>query len=303
MQLKNVFDYVLYLFVRAFLFVAGRLPLSLALWVGRVLGSAGYMLGATRRGIALDSISSTVGQGKTEAQVTSIAKAFYKNLGMTLMEFARFLRIDKAYIEKYVAFEGEEHALRAVRKGKGVIFLMAHFGNWELLCYALPLKGFKGAVVVRPLDNKYVNALVERKRKMFGTKVLDKGNAMRGMLGVLKDKETLGVLLDQRSSRKEGVEVEFLGRQALTNKGLATLVMKTGAVVVPTYIVREDGPRHRVVCEAPVEIIDSGNKEDDIKENTQRFSHAMEKFIRQYPDHWLWFHSRWERRKRRKVNA
>jgi KDO2-lipid IV(A) lauroyltransferase len=212
------------------------------------------------------------GQEKTEEEMFDIAKALYGNMGFFIMEFARLPRLNGSYVDRFITFDGLENIDRALKRGHGVALLTAHFGNWELLGAAMALKGYRLNNIARPFDNRYVNAFIEKARSRFGNTIINKKHSLRKMMDILKENGCLGILLDQRSSRGEGVRVDFFGRPALTNKGLAAVVMRTGAAVLPIFMVREDTFKHRVICEGPIEVVNTGNQDFDIRENTQRFT-------------------------------
>jgi KDO2-lipid IV(A) lauroyltransferase len=293
---KQFTDYIEYLAVRAFLLFAGVLTSRPAACFGRLLGAAFYRLGTGLRHRVLKNLETAFAKEKTEEELKGIARAFYANMGLFLMEFARQGGLDKDYVDRYVLFDGLGNLDRALEEGRGVVLFTAHFGNWELLSAALAIKGYRINTVVRPLDNVYLNAALERLRSRFGTKVIDKRDSVRKMVETLRGGGIVGVLLDQRASSEEGVMAEFFGTRALTHKGPAAVIMRTKAAALPIYIVREGAFHHRVVCGRPVEVVDTGRKEADICENTQRFTSAIEEFVRVRPDHWFWFHSRWTRR-------
>ncbi len=293
----NILAYILF---KAFACLMSLLPIRIALGIGRVLGVVGYRLGGSRRRLALSNIRRAFGDSKSEDEVSAIAAGMFRSLGMMVVEFARLGSVDKAYIDKYVSFEGIEHFEHAAKRGKGAVCLTAHYDNWELLNAALSMRGFPMGVVARPLDNPYLNAYTEKVRSAFGGRVIEKTNALRGMLGLLKDNGVLGILLDQRSSTKEGVMVDFFGTPASTSKGLAAIARKTDSLVIPVFIRRLNGPYHKVECMEPVRLVSTANKLEDMRENTQRFTRAIEDYVRRYPDQWFWLHSRWERRKKNK---
>ncbi len=291
----NVLAYILF---KVFVLVVSLLPLRSALGLGKILGAVCYRLVGSRRRLALSNIRRAFGDTKSDVEVRAIVSGMFRSLGMMLVEFARLESVDKAYIDKYVSFEGLEHLERAVQRGKGTVCLTAHYDNWELLNAALSLQGFPMGVVARPLDNPYLNSYAEKVRSAFGGRVIDKTNALREMLGLLKGNGVLGILLDQRSSTKEGVMVDFFGTPASTSKGLAAIVLKTDTVVIPVFIRRLNGPYHKVECMEPVKLVQSGNRAEDNRENTQRFTRVIEDYVRLYPEQWFWLHSRWERRKK-----
>ncbi|MEE9614148.1 MAG: lysophospholipid acyltransferase family protein [Thermodesulfobacteriota bacterium] len=299
-------DFPVYLVVMALVWFVNLLPEGAALTLGRAVGGLAFRLGGERRKMVIKNIKTAFKGEKTEEEMEAIARASYGNLGMSVVEFARLKKLDMRRVEESITFEGLENLKEAVGKGKGVVFLTAHLGSWEMLGPALTTKGYRGSSLVRPLDNGYLDVFVEGQRTMFGNSVIPRKNALRKMLEILRGGGNLGILLDQRSSRRDGVEVEFFGRPAPTSKGLAAVVMKTGSPVVPVFILRENGRKQRVIADMPVEAVLTGDREADIKENTRRFTSAIEKFVRLYPDQWLWLHSRWERRpskRREKANA
>jgi KDO2-lipid IV(A) lauroyltransferase len=299
MRARDLIDFSQYLTVGAFLWFAGILPQRTAAGFGRILGRVYFLLGRKMRKMVLSNMRTAFGDEKTEEEILDIASAFYGNMGLFIMEFSRLPRLDRSYVDRFITFEGLENLDRALERGRGVVFLTAHFGNWELLSAAFAIRwGYRVNTLVRPLDNRYLNAAVEGTRTRFGTSVINKKGSLRKMIEVLKSNGLLGILFDQRASRKEGIEVNFFGRRALTNKALAAVVMRTGAAVLPIFIIRENRFRHRVICKGPIEVVNTGDRDLDIRENTQRFTSAIEKFVRAYPDHWFWFHSRWERRKK-----
>ncbi len=286
-----------YLAFRAFAAFVGVLPLKTALSLGVLVGKGAYMVPLRRKSLALENLRLSLGDEKSEAELEAILKGMYVNTGMSLVEFARLGRVDEEYVNRHVSFEGFTEMDAALNEGKGVVLLTAHFGNWELLSAALALKGYRLSAVARPLDNKYFDVYTRTQRESRGNSVIDRSSGLRKMLGVIKDNGILGILLDQRTSRKEAVEVEFFGRKAPTSKGLAAIVAKTGTPVLPVFIVRTGGADHKIVCEKPIELASTDDDKRDIIENTQKFTEAIEQMIRIYPDHWFWFHSRWSRRK------
>jgi KDO2-lipid IV(A) lauroyltransferase len=290
-------NFLTYILFKVFALLVCALSIERALGLGKVLGSLGYSLGGSRRRLALFNVRRAFGDGLSDGEARRIVLGMFRSLGMMLVEFARLRSVDKAYIDKYVSFEGLEYFEQAFEKGKGVVGLTAHYDNWELLNAALSLKGFPMGVVARPLDNPYFNKYTEDVRSSFGGTVIDKTNALRAMIRTLKSNGMVGILLDQRSSTKEGVMADFFGTPAMTSKGLGAIAVKTSCVVVPVFIRRIKGPYHRVECIKPIELATGGDKDEDIKENTQRFTRAIEDFVRRYPDQWFWLHSRWERRK------
>jgi Kdo2-lipid IVA lauroyltransferase/acyltransferase len=237
----------------------------------------------------------------TETQRRAVMKQMARNLGWLAAEFARLPRYTKENIEDVVVLDGHENFLAGQSRGKGVLYLTGHIGAWELSSYAHALYGFPLHYMARPLDNKPLDALVNRYRGLSGNKPIYKNEAARTMLRVLKDAGTVGILADQNTI-DEGVFVDFFGIPACTTTGIARVALHTDAAVVPGYAFWDENLRkYRLRFEPPVELIRTGDTESDILQNTQRFAKVLEEIIRKYPGQWVWIHARWKNRPRGKA--
>lgn len=231
------------------------------------------------------------------AERRAIAQRTFKNLGRVGAEFPAIVRFQEKNIHRYVCLEGVEHFHQAQQKGKGVLFLTAHFGNWEWMAASFPiLAHHNGYVVFRPLDSRFLDGLVNRLRTATGNQTIPKEKSMGRILRLLKAGQTVGILLDQNMAWQEGVFVNFFGELACTNIGMALLALRTGAPVIPIFNFRQPDGRYRVVVEPEVSLIQTGDKGLDIEKNTELFNQIIEKHVRDYPDHWLWVHQRWKTR-------
>ena len=233
----------------------------------------------------------------SEAQRSTVMKGMTRNLGWMAAEFARFPRYTAANIESVVILDGHENFLAGQGRGKGVIYLTGHIGAWELSSFAHALYGFPLHYMARPLDNGPLDALVNRYRGLSGNKPIFKNESARQVLRVLKEAGTIGILADQNTMPEEGVWVDFFGTSACTTTGIARVALHTGAAVVPGYAYWDENLRkYRLRFEPPVELVRSGDAEDDVLENTRRFAKVIENIIRKHPEQWVWIHARWKNR-------
>lgn len=233
----------------------------------------------------------------TEEQRRSVLKRMTRNLGWMAVEFARFPKYTKENIEKVIVLDGHENFLEGQQRGRGVVYLTGHIGAWELSSYAHALYGYPLHYMARPLDNRPLDAMVNRYRGATGNKPIYKNEGARRMLRVLKDAGTVGILADQNTMPDEGVFVDFFGTPACTTTGIARVALHTDAAVVPGYAVWDDDLRkYRLRFEPPMELVRTGDTERDVAENTQRFAKVIEGIIRKYPDQWVWIHARWKNR-------
>lgn len=273
----------------------GRIPLGICLWLGKVFGRLIFHLDKKHREIALKNLNAALGREKSPDELNAIAKKVFENMGMNFMEFFRLPWLKDLDLNGYVECEGLENFKRARDKGRGVIFLTGHFGNWELMAVFYALKKYPVDIVVRELDNPVVDEFVRWVRTKAGNRIVAKGRSMRELIRILSKGGIIGILLDQNVTWSEGVFVRFFDKLACTNKGTALLAQASGAAVVPTFIIR-DWKRHRVVIGEEIAIQKTGDRVADQLANTALFTKAIEDFVRKHPEQWFWLHQRWKSR-------
>ncbi len=215
----------------------------------------------------------------------------YASLGRLIVAFARFPRINRSNVGDWIRYEGFEHYERAKERGKGVLFATAHLGNWELSAYAHALLTEPMNVVVRPLDNPLIDAMVESRRALSGNVLLSKRDFARSILQALRKNEPIGILVDQNASAENGTFVPFFGTLACTNLTFAKLAARSGAAVIPGFAIWSQTERRYILRFYP-EIEMTGEAVED----TRRIQSAVEAAIRETPDQWLWIHRRWKTR-------
>ncbi len=252
-----------------------------------------YYLSPRQRFITIHNLRCAFPE-KSADEVIATAKGVYRTLGIVAADFFDIPSLTKENIGDLVEVEGLEHLKKAVEMNRGVLMFGAHFGNWELGAAAIPIILKPSAVIYRPLDNSILDNLVLWVRSSTGNKPVPKEHAMRQMLRILKKNEILGIMIDQNMAWQEGVFVDFFGRPACTTNGLAHLALRTEAPVIPGYIVRLENGNYRLVFKEAMEIIRTGDDDEDILINTQNFTRVIEATIREYPDQWLWIHQRWK---------
>jgi KDO2-lipid IV(A) lauroyltransferase len=274
----------------------GLLPRPLARWAGAWLVTLACLFRPPLRRAALFNLRLAFPDW-SEAQRRRTLRRLVRHLGWMAGEFSQFPKYTRESIERVVVLDGFENFAAAERRGKGVLFLTGHMGAWELAPFAHALYGHTLHFLVRPIDNPRVDALVNRYRCLSGNRPIGKNQSARAMLGILKDRGTVGVLMDQNTTLEEGVFVDFFGIPACTSTGLARMALHTDAAVVPGYVYWDAALRkYRLRFEPVVELARTENREADIRENTARFTRILEDYARRYPDQWLWVHRRWHSR-------
>jgi Kdo2-lipid IVA lauroyltransferase/acyltransferase len=272
------------------------LPLQWALKAGEVLGLLLFYLWGSRRRIAIENLEKTVAIHSLiipEPGETIIRNNF-KNLGRSLAEIIKIYFGSGRKIMDAVHIEGIEHLHAARAKGKGVLLITGHCGNWELLALSASAVLFPISIVARPINNPYINKFVERARKKYGNSIIYKKNALKPIMQGLKNNDCIGILMDQAVIPEEGYVIDFLGRGAWTTKMPALIARKTGAAAIPAFIHRENHG-HTIRVYPAVELSGDVDKENALKTDTEKFSSFIEGYIREHPDEWLWIHRRWKR--------
>ena len=226
-----------------------------------------------------------------------ILRGVYVHLGWQLVEFCRMTRYTPENTRDWIRTEGLEHYLEAKERGKGVLVLTGHLGAWELSSFYHSLMGYPMGMLIRRLDNRRLDEYVNRVRCMHGNFVLSKDDFGRGLLTAMHEGRAVGMLIDTNMTPPRGEFVKFFGIDACTGTGLAHVARKTGAVVLPGFMVWEAAEGKYVLRFGPeVEIPRTDDAAADILEGTRRCTAVLEEWIRRYPDQWLWIHRRWKTR-------
>jgi KDO2-lipid IV(A) lauroyltransferase len=220
-----------------------------------------------------------------------IVNGVFHSIARVLVTFAKFPAIRRGNVQQWIRCEGVEHVKAALQQGRGVLFATAHLGNWELSAFAYALLSAPMHVVVRPLDNPLIDALVERRRSLSGNRTIGKKEYARSILKALAANEAVGILVDQNSAADAGVFVDFFGVKACAGVGFAKLAARSGAAVIPGFALWEESEQRFVLRFYP-RVPMSGDPARD----TQAVQSALERVIRQYPDQWVWLHRRWKTR-------
>lgn len=269
-----------------------HLPPAAGLAIGRRIGDLLWWLLPGRRRRALDNIRLSIGREMTTREIERLGRGSFQHVGMNLIEACRYFLRPTEVMLSQVHVEGVEHLRSAAARGRGVLVLTAHYGNWELLAAAHGLTGLPLSIVIRPLDHPVLDELAARFRRRSGAELIVKRQAVREVLQALRRGRMVGILLDQNATRAEGVFVPFFGVAASTSKGLAVLALRTDAPVVPVFLRRTADGRHCMDVSPPLMPPSDG----DVLAYTATFNRVIEEAIRRAPEQWLWMHARWRTR-------
>ncbi|MFO0972036.1 MAG: lysophospholipid acyltransferase family protein [Phycisphaerae bacterium] len=299
-------EYLSYLAVRSVAALFNIFPINLNLRTARLLGSIWYhfparfpILGralAKHRARAEEHIRLAM-PGLAPDEVRRIALGSMQSIAMMAVEVLMTPRVVTLWSwARYLHPRGLEPALRVLLARQGAILLTAHYGNWELLGFALARLGFELHAVMRPLDNERLNTFLMAQREPSGLRLLYKKGATQSMDDILAERGALCFIADQNAGSK-GLFVEFFGRQASTYRSIGLLAIRHRVPIIVGYA-RRLGPRfeYELGVSRVIHPHEWQDRPDELRWLTQEFSTAMEQFIRAAPEQYLWIHRRWKSR-------
>ena len=274
----------------------GILPRALARAVGIAIAQAVYLVHPRLRAVGMRNLALAFPE-KSVVERRRILREEFTSLGRQLAEVCLFPRYTRENVSDVVVYDGFENFDCAYGAGKGVLFVTAHLGGWELSAFAHSLYGHPLHIVMRSLDNSYLDRMIRRYRTMHGNTTVDKDDFVRGLLGAMKAGETVGILMDTNMTPPQGVFVPFFGIPACTASGLARIALRTDAAVVPGFTIWEAAQKKYVLRFDPaLQLVRTGNDDADVVANTALFTKVIEAYVCRYPGQWLWVHRRWKTR-------
>lgn len=270
--------------------VCPRLPVWLCYAIASLVSPMVFYVWKAKRENAIRNMAQVLGPGADPVEARKLALRSFVNYGKYMVDMLRGEgRLRDA--ERGLVVEGWEHFLEVQQKGKGLIFVGAHIGNWDLAAALLARRGFPVYVIAEPLHPPRWDALVQRARAAIGIGVIPMGQALLRSLRLLRDGQILAFLVD-RPLEDQGVVVEFFGQQTRVPGGAAALALRSGAGVLGTYIVRA-GNAYVAGISSEISVPATGNSRDDLQALTQRIFTWLEQVIRQHPDQWFMFRAMW----------
>lgn len=286
-------DHTLYRLIKIAVRLLGWIPRPVARGISDYFGLIWFMADKRHRLIVQENIGHAFGPAMDDPGVRQMTREIFKNIAGILFEIAWAYNLKQNRFSEYFVFQGLHHLEAARQKGKGVLALTCHLGNWELLCQAVSQLGLETAILYRKLDFAPLEKFLLEIREQFGTRLIALKGASRKIDSLLEKGRVVGTLLDQNVDWYEGCFVDFFGRPACTNGGVASLILRTEAPVVPMFIRREGG-KYIIEFLPEVPLVRTGDRTKDIEINTQNYTSAIESMIRRCPAQWFWVHNRWK---------
>jgi KDO2-lipid IV(A) lauroyltransferase len=274
----------------------GRLPKPVRERWATGLGRLLFAMAGQRRRIAMQNLKAALGHERSSDELRQILRRVFENLCRMIFEIGWAMKLEEKDFPKYFTLSGVSAYDKAMAKGKGVLLLIAHFGNWELLPIVAHMTRMPVRIVYRPMDARGLDRFFKENRSRFGgVPVPTHRGAMQKIYRALRRGCPVGLLIDQGADWYDGVFVDFFNRRAATNTGLAILALKSQAPVVPLFLIRRDFG-FQAVFGPELPLIKTGDRTKDLEANTQLYNQVIEAYIRKYPDQWFWIHHRWKNR-------
>jgi len=272
------------------------LPRGAARAAGSAIGAFAYRAISRLREVGRQNLLMAMPE-LPEQRREEILRKVYRNLGLQMAEFCQMQDLTAEEASRFIRYEGLDNYLEARDRAKGVLVLTGHLGAWELSSFYHSLMGYPMGMVIRRLDNPLIDEMVNRIRCLHGNRVLHKNDFARALIADMRRGGTVGILMDTNMTPPQGVFVPFFGVEACTGSGMARVARKTGAAVLPGFLLWEEAESRYVLrFGEEIELVRTEDQEADAVENTARFTAVIEAYVRRYPEQWLWMHRRWKTR-------
>jgi KDO2-lipid IV(A) lauroyltransferase len=285
---RNILYYLLSLFKNILYYIPYRAGFAFVSFLGRIT----FHVLAKERKKTLGHLRTGFGSEKTEEEIQKIGEAVFEHYARSVFELSKIEKIIPEF-DKWVSAEGYENFDKGLEKRKGIIAVIAHFGNWEIMGGYSAHRGYPCTVIAKKIYFEKFNNLLVSIRKKLNLEIIYRDSSAKSMLSVLRKNRILGFVVDQDIDSVEGVFVNFFNRPAFTPSAPVRFSMISGAPIIPIFCVRE-GIKHHVIVESPIELVSTDDKEADLQTNTQKWVAVQEKYIRRYPHLWVWNHRRWK---------
>lgn len=276
-----------YWLAKSLILIVNALPRRAALALGRALGNLAFVLSPRDARTAVRNLRAVYGEKRLQG-TRRLARQCFSELGKNGADALRLRDV-----EGIIDCEGWEHLDRALARGRGVICITGHIGCWELMPQYVVSRGMRIHPVAGTVYDRRVDSLVRKMRERGGIRVIDRRSGLKQALGVLRNGEILGILIDQ-GSREDGVVVDFFGKPTKFPRGPVSLSLKTGAPIVPAAIFRREDDTHLIQVGEAIRLSPALNAEDALAQGTQACAVALEQYIRRQPTQWVWSYPRWE---------
>lgn len=279
--------------LRSILFTFKFIPIKICYGIGKFLGLLWFYVIRYRKDLVLDNLHQAFQKEKNRKELCIIARKNFIHYGINFIEFLKLPYTSDEKLKKNLVPGGLEHFHAALKNGKGLIVILGHYGNWDLMSVAQVLIGLDGYIITKTARNKSINTLWQKIREDKGVHFISDKNSIFQIVTLLKKNKIIFMIFDQHMGNSMGIRVNFFNRPASTMRVVALLSKKLGVPVIPVHCWRK-GKKHYFQAEKKIDLIVGKSDEETIKLTTQKYNDVLEEFIRKCPEQWLWIHKRWK---------
>ncbi len=291
---RTVARYGLY----TFSWLIEKLPYPIVKGITRAFIALGFQLTMRQKKIARESLKIAFGQVMDRHKINRIIRACFENLGRGMIELIYFMAHPKMIKEK-VFFEGKEHLDNALKEGRGVVAVSAHFGNFPLMLLRLAQEGYKTNAIIRPTRDQDIEKYFLQQRTKLGLTTIyshPRKTCVDTTIKALRNNEIVFIPLDQNFGSDGGIFVDFFGQKAATATGPVVFAKRTKSLILPMFIVREKEDLNKIIIEPAFALEEIEDDEEMVYVNVSKITQLIERYIRKYPHEWGWMHRRWKSR-------
>ena len=295
-----MFHFIIYLTFRSFMLAIYLLPFRLISLAGRLIGRAYYRMDRSRRRILNANICVVFGRALDNKGRIALGRESCEYLATHILELLKLHTVanPKNY-RTFIEIKGLPHLMESIQRGRGTLAVSGHFGNFVLLRYACYLNIPPRGAIIRELDNPYIERFFRSIVESHNAIAIRPDGAIQRMQALLAHNPVLATLADQKAGGnpivgRHGIVVDFFGIPSQTHVTATLLARRTGASIVPVFVVRKGPGRYRMEINEPLELAHTANEARDLETNTRRLNRIFERYIRSYPHHWFWLHRRWK---------
>ena len=291
---RKIAPVLLFPLLLLFVFLFRISPISWVRCFSKFGGKIFYRFAANSRQRALNNLKLIYGNDLTESQQIKIAKKAFTEMIMSFFDYMAYSHLkNKKRFFKLIEVVGEENLKAAYSRGKGVICLIPHLSSWEFAAITPPMLGYETSAASKAMKMKFLEMLMVRFRGKRGMKNITREGSYNALVEILKNKECLIIMIDQ-DTKVKGVFVDFLGKTAYTPLGASRLLADTDAALVPMVMTRKEDNNYRFIIYPELPVVSTGNKENDLIENTKNQNKILGDMVRKFPTQWVWMHERWK---------
>lgn len=293
-RIKHIIEFLFVIVLTPFLII---IPYNIRIKIGEYLGLIIYYVYKRRRDITFDNISNSFPEMNREWH-NNVCKKSFMHFGIIAMEFIQLFRFNDKFIRKHILIQGEEHIKEALAKGRGIIGLCPHLGNWEFVAACIALKDYPVSVIMKRQSNPFINQIIEKLRSSFNMECIYKSNAGFPVIRALKRNRIVAFVADQDAG-KNGLFLKFLGRPASTAQGPARFAISNNSPALVFTGIKEKNTFKIIISKSLNFDYNKKNLKSAVINNTSVWTKKMEEYIKKYPEQYFWMHRRWKSKEKK----